>query len=480
MPVIDYPVDWEPRWYQKPLWDYLNAGGRHAECIWHRRAGKDDVALRHAGCEMLEKPGSYWHMLPQANQVRKAIWDAVNPHSGKRRIDEAFPPELFEKREGDMFIRSRVNASTWQCLGSDNYDGAVGSPPRGIVYSEWALANPSVRGFLRPIITENQGWQIFITTPRGKNHAYQTYEAAKKNPNAFTELLTCYDTNVLSVQQLQEELHEYVTTYGEDMGLALYMQEYECSFDAAIMGAYYAAEFRNIDRDGRVTTVPVDHRYPVHVAMDLGRSDDTSMWFFQSFGGRLRVVKHYATHGRKPEHYIGVIAGRDCQVNIIRDNVVVEWGSPNEHEHDWKIGSIWLPHDGAAATFSTLKTAEEQFAAAFGWKGVNIVPRLSVQDGIQATRLALSITEFDEGCEDGIMSLRAYHRAWDDDKKIFKERPEHDWASHDADGFRYVAVVWNQDLLPKDAQPIRWATDRSFNELLELSRKKRVAETQRR
>ena len=167
--------------------------------------------MQHACICMTERPGTYWHMLPLQTQVKKAIWNAVNPRTGQRRIDDIFPHELFDRNESEMIIKARFNASTWQCMGSDNFQGAIGSPPVGIVYSEWALANPAVRGFLRPIITENQGWQIFITTPRGKNHAYKSFLGAQKNPKAFAQKLTIHDTGALTPDQLIEELLEYVT-----------------------------------------------------------------------------------------------------------------------------------------------------------------------------------------------------------------------------------------------------------------------------
>ena len=479
MPVIDFPrKDWALRPYQKELWDYLCAGGRHAECIWHRRAGKDEVALYHTACEMLETPANYWHMLPKGNQVRKAIWEAVNPRTGKRRVDEVFIPELFEKRDTDMLIKCKHNASTWQCIGSDNYEASIGSTPRGIVYSEWALANPSARGYLRPIIAENKGWQIFITTPRGKNHAYSTYQAAVKNPNSFAQRLSVHDTGMLTPRELQDELVEYVSTYGEAMGLALYEQEYEVSWDAAIMGAYYTSEFAKIDREDRIGNVQHNPRYPVHVAMDIGRTDNTAMWFFQAYEGRIFIIEYYQSAGRDPSHYMGVIRGKDCQVNITGDRCEVEWGDDNEWSahKDWEYGSINLPHDAQAKNFSTLKTAEEQFAGAFGWGTISIVPKLSIQDGIQATRLMLNICHIDMDCETGIQAARSYHREWDDDKKRFNDRPVHDWASDGADALRYLSVAWSRDKLPQDKQAARYPQDRNFNELVEANKRKRMRE----
>ena len=126
VPKFSLPNKWEPRDYQGNLWRYLHGGGKRASVIWPRRHGKDDVALHFTACAMHERTGVYWHLLPQQNQARKAIWDAVDPHTGTKRIDWAFPRELRETtREQDMMIRMK-SGSTWQVIGSDNYD-ATGS-----------------------------------------------------------------------------------------------------------------------------------------------------------------------------------------------------------------------------------------------------------------------------------------------------------------------------------------------------------------
>src|SRR5215475_7704425 len=170
---------WQPRAYQRKLWDYLERGGKRAVAIWHRRAGKDEICLHWAAVAAHQRVGVYWHMLPEQAQARKAIWDAVNPWTGQRRINEAFPRELREStRETDMAIRFR-SGSLWELVGSDNYNSLVGSPPIGVVFSEYALADPSAWGYLRPILAENGGWSLFITTPRGRNHASTFYEAAR-------------------------------------------------------------------------------------------------------------------------------------------------------------------------------------------------------------------------------------------------------------------------------------------------------------
>ena len=174
--------NWQPRLYQKKLWTHLENGGQRAVAVWHRRSGKDEVALHWTACAMHRRIGTYWHMLPEASQARKAIWEAINPHTGKRRIDEAFPPAVRSTtRDNEMFIRIRPG-STWQVIGSDNYNSLVGSPPVGVVFSEWALADPQAWAYVRPILRENGGWAVFIYTPRGRNHGATFYEGHQGDP----------------------------------------------------------------------------------------------------------------------------------------------------------------------------------------------------------------------------------------------------------------------------------------------------------
>lgn len=473
------PHNWSPRPYQIPAWNYwVRDGGKHMELIWHRRSGKDETVLHGTAVKAFERPANYWHMLPLATQARKAIWDAVNPRTGKRRIDEAFPLELRSNtRDQEMMIRF-INGSTWQVLGSDNFQTAIGSTPAGIVYSEWAQSNPSARGYLRPILTENEGWQVYITTPRGKNHAYQTYKQATKEPAQFAQLLTVRDTGMLTEQQLAVELSEYIATYGESMGLALFEQEYLCSFDAAIIGAYYGTEFRAIDKEGRITNVPHDPAWPVHVAMDIGYDDDTAIWWFQVVGGEIRIIDYYASSGKTVDHYCGQLLGKEVQIEIIKDNLHVDKGRdiPGiEYRQAYRYGSINLPHDARAKTLAAKgKSVEEQFASVFGWGKIQIVPSLSIEDGIQAVRKVLARAYIDHKCEDGMDAAREYQREWDDDRKMFKDKPLHNWTSHAADGLRYLAIAWHMDKLPREQEPMLGPADRNFNQMIKLVQQRRT------
>jgi phage terminase large subunit len=412
---------WRPRDYQMPLWSYLERGGKHAEAIWHRRAGKDEVLL-HWGCVAAhQRPATYWHLLPMASQARKAIWEAINPHTGKRRIDEAFPHELRETtRENEMLIKFKVG-STWQVVGSDNFNSLVGSPPAGITVSEWALANPAARAYLRPILAENGGWQAYITTPRGKNHAHSTFIAAQNDPAAFAELLTAVMTGALSPERLASERKAYQDDYGLEAGDALFRQEYLCDWDAAILGAFYGHEIRIATEQNRITNVPYDEALAVHTAWDLGFTDDLVIWFFQVHRGEIRCIDYYSAAGQSPESIAKIV-----------------------HAKPYGYGDHYLPWDAVPKTFASAGKSTVEQLWSFGIK-TKIVPNLGVQDGIQAARMAFPRVYFDaDKCADGVESLKQYQREYDPDKRIFKDKPLHNWASHGADGFRYLAIAWRE------------------------------------
>lgn len=428
--TIELPANgWMPRPDQMPLWRYLQNGGRYACEIAHRRWGKDEVALHHTCIAAHERRAAYWHMLPEAAQARKAIWTAVNPRTGRRRIDEAFPMELRAvTREQEMFIGFK-NGSTWQVVGSDNYNSLVGSSVAGVVMSEWALAMPSAWAYLSPILRENGGWALFITTPRGDNHARATYESYRDDPACFAELLTASDTPVFTPETLAIERRSLIDLYGDDMGNALFEQEYNCSFNAAILGAYWGAEIDAADRDGRITDLAVDPRLPVHTAWDIGRRDATVVWFYQTDGRNLRVVDCYAAHGQDARHYVEMVQARG-----------------------YKQGTAWLPHDARVTEWTAQRTRLETLLA----MGLNarIVPEHKLMDGINSARAVIRQASFDRTrCKDGLAALRAYQKVWDEKMQRFSDAPLHNWASDYADAFRYLAVSWKEQVAAKAPPP---------------------------
>lgn len=236
---IRLPNNWQPRPDQMKLWCYLEDGGTRAVEVAHRRWGKDDVCLHYAAVAQQQRIGNYWHMLPEYGQARKAIWDAVNPATGKRRIDESFPDEIRSAtKQQEMMIKFK-SGSTWQLVGSDNYNSLVGSPPVGVVNSEYALSDPAAWAYLDPILMQNGGWGIFIYTPRGKSHGYTMYNHAKLTPGWFAELLTAEQTPVFTATQLRAILANMQGIYGPAQGLSLFNQEYMCSFEAVLSTCFF-------------------------------------------------------------------------------------------------------------------------------------------------------------------------------------------------------------------------------------------------
>lgn len=421
---IELPNNWAPRQYQKSAWAYLRDGGRRAAICWPRRHGKDDIALHQTAIKAHERVGSYWHLLPEQAQARKAIWTQVNPHTGKRRIDEAFPVAL-RKRTNDqeMFIEF-LNGSTWQIAGSDNYNSLVGSSPCGIVFSEYALANPAAWAYLRPILRENKGWAIFISTPRGKNHFYHMIELAKTEPDWFAEVLTCDDTNLISKEELAADLRELQAEHGESYGKSIWLQENFCSFDAAIPGAIWAESLDRLQLNGAICDFDVSRTSPVFTGWDLGRTDDTAIWFYQFRGKEIDVVDFWSGSG----YEIYDPANEEKSLShILLDKA---------RKRGYKYARHWLPHDARPRRLGMGgKSILQQFHDAAKLHpelgGFAIAPKLDVQEGIQAARKTFQLTRFHEtNCDGGLQALRHYHREWDPERKMFLDSPVHDWSSH--------------------------------------------------
>lgn len=437
MAKVTLPNNWKPRHYQLPVLKYLENGGKLAELVWHRRSGKDEVCLHRTACAAFERVANYWHMLPVAEQARKAIWEAVNPHTGKRRIDEAFPLALRRRTRNDTMMIEFVNGSSWQVVGSDNFDSLVGSTPAGVVYSEWALSNPAARAYLRPIFRENGGWQIFVGTPRGKNHAYTTYKAAESAPGSFAQILTATDTGVFSKEALDEELAAFVAEFGQEVGASLFDQEYFCSFESAVIGAVLGRWIARARQSGRMAGSEVfdPDGAPVCISSDLGFRDTSSWWFWQPRRDGFGLVGYIGESGHDADEWIEKL--REYLEN-----------------RNMRLGYIWLPHDARNKTFATKHSPLERFLAAFGAEHVRMVPQTKVSDRINAARRVIERCWFDEaGCEAGIGGLTAWRYEYDDQLKIMGKEPKHDWASHPGDAFSYGAQMMEMEPPPPEEAP---------------------------
>ena len=341
----------------------------------------------------------------------------MDAHTGQRRIDWAVPSELRETtREQDMLIKFR-NGSTWQVVGSDNWNSLIGSPPVGIVYSEYAMSDPNAWSFLRPILAENGGWAIFNSTPRGRNHFHGLVELGKTEPGWFSETLTVKDTKAMTDEQVETERRQIAAERGDEEADNLVAQEYFCSFDAAIPGSYYGKQIAKMEEQGRILDLPADPRLPVITAWDLGVGDSTAIWFVQQNREEIRVIDYYEASGVGADHYARVLKAKD-------------------YAYEFHI----LPFDADDREWGNNASSRVDVLKSLGVRPLKIQPRASVDDGINAVRVLLGRCRFDrEKTSRGVAALRQYQRTWDDRLKQFSLKPLHDWSSHSSDAFRYLA-----------------------------------------
>jgi hypothetical protein len=264
---------------------------------------------------------------------------------------------------------------------------------------------------------ENNGYALFVTTPRGRNHAFKLYEMARKMPDAwFAEVSTAVDTGHFTAEQLQQELNEYIAQYGLDHGHAIWSQEYMCSFNAANLGSYYGLAMEQAEKEKRIGVVPWDPSIPVVTSWDIGIGDSMAICFWQVGAGQVRMIDHYENQGFGFEHYAKLLQNKP-------------------YKYDTHIG----PHDLAVRELGSGRSRAE-IAADLGIDFV-IAPRLPVEDGINAVRLLLNRMWIDSTkCEKAINSLLQYHKSWNDKVQDWGDKPVHDWSSHTCDAVRYFAI----------------------------------------
>lgn len=275
--------------YQQSARDKFSEGKKRQILIWHRRAGKDIFSLDLAADQARAELGTYWHLYPSHVQARRSIWNGIDARAGVRFLDRAFPKEgRTATRSQDMQIELK-NGSLWQLSGSDRYDSLVGSNPRGVVFSEWALCDPRAWDYVRPILRENGGWVVFITTYRGRNHAYRMAQRLRGNPDWYVDIRTIEDTfdhdgaRILTDEDIDAER-------AEGMSEALIRQEYYCDPVAALPGAVYGRAIEKMLDAGRMGTFGYDASLPVFAAWSLEWAEQYTVTFLQHRGNETRVI----------------------------------------------------------------------------------------------------------------------------------------------------------------------------------------------
>jgi len=416
--VLDIELDYSPR---DVFADFHDREQRWAVVVAHRRCGKTVSCINDLIFRALtedKEHGQYAYVAPYYSQAKNIAWDYLQRYA---------KPVLARANQSELWVEL-VNGSKIKLYGADNPDALRGLYLDGVVLDEYADMRPRMWGeIIRPLLADRMGWAVFIGTPKGHNAFYDVYTNATKDKRWFAKTLRASQTGLLP----QSELEDAQASMSPDQ----YEQEFECSFEAAILGAFYGKEMRVLTDAGRITEVEADPLFPVNTAWDLGYSDDTALWFYQVIYGEIRILDYHSSNGHQVSYYTDLLESK-------------------RQENKWRYGKHYLPHDARAKTLASGgKSIIEQIASKIPVESLKIVPSLSLQDGIQATRLALMRSWFDGvKCQDGIECLRQYQREYDEDKKVFRDKPKHDWTSHGADAFRMLAIAWKEEdkTTPKD------------------------------
>jgi hypothetical protein len=401
----------KPRPYQIPFLKAFDRGYKRIIQLWHRRSGKDITDINIVVAEMAVNVGNYYYTFPTYSQGKKALWEARGK-DGVKYLDY-FPKELIDGKPNDTEMKVKYkNGSLFQLIGLDDVDKIVGTNPRGIVFSEYSLQNPRAWEYMRPILAENKGWAIFNYTPRGRNHGYKLYEMAKSNPKWWVEKLTIDDTKCLTEEDIEEERKAGMT---EDM----IQQEFYCSFISAIQGSIYWKEVDEAEKNNHFIDVPYDPRLLVYTVWDLGKDDTNCIGFYQSSGMSVRKIDYL--YGNKK--------GLPDWIKLVKEKPYV-------------YGGHFAPHDIQVSDYSITGNQSRLEVARDLRIEFEIVPNLSVQDGIEAGRRLFKKLYVDKTkCAEFLDAIPQYTREYDEVNKIFKVKPLHDWTSHYADEHRYASLV---------------------------------------
>lgn len=351
--------------------------------------------------------------MPSYAQGKKVIWDSLTI-DGFRIIDY-FPTEIIaHKNVQEMKIRL-VNGSLFQVIGSENIDSLMGTNPKIVVFSEYAIQDPAAWDYIRPILRVNKGVAIFISTPRGRNHFYDLFRTAQTTDGWFAERLTIEDTNVLNTDDMDKERQE-------GMSEELIQQEYYCSFDRGVEGSYYSKLLIQMQDQERITNVSYDPYKPVFTAWDLGYDDSTSIVFFQLSGTNVHII--------------------DCEEHSTK---TLAWYKDLLDKKPYKYGMHFFPHDVEQVDGLATGCTRKEFLEDMGIS-VTTVPKTLIIDGIESVKALMSSRLYidKDKCQPLLKSLGHYHREWDDKKKVYKDRPFHDWSSHYCDAVRYLAQGLNK------------------------------------
>jgi phage terminase large subunit len=365
--------------------------------------------------ESLKRKGVYYYFFPEYAQGRRVIWDGID--GGGFKFLDHIPESLIQSKNSTDMKLVLTNGSVIQIMGTDKFDKVRGSNPVGCVFSEFAFQNPKAWNIIRPILRENNGWAAFNSSTNGKNHFFDMYQMALKNQNWFVQnynVLQTFDEKgerYVSDEMIQEE---------RDTGMSeeLIQQEYYNSWTANAQGFYYLSHIEELEKLHQIGKVLHDPSAPVETWWDIGCGDATSIWFTQVMGKEIHVIDYYTACNKGIEHYAKVLQSKN---------------------YVYKTHNF--PHDIVNIEFGSGRTRYEVAEELFKGTRLNVLSKLPVSEGINAVRMILPQCHFDKvKCAAGLDALRNYTKVWDEKGQMFKDQPNHNWASDGADAMRYLAI----------------------------------------
>jgi len=393
-------IPYSPRRQFAPFHDRR---ARWAIAVAHRRAGKtvatiNDLIRGAVTCTKREPRFAY--IAPYFSQAKDVAWTYLKHYTS--------PIPGVTANESELRV-DLPNGGRVRLYGADNYERLRGLYLDGAVLDEYGDMDPRAwTEVLRPCLSDRQGWAVFIGTPRGLNHFADAWDRAQSDPDWFNLQLKASETGLLPQSELNDARKE--------MSEEIYLAEFECSFAASVIGAYYGREMQAAENDGRVCRVPYQSEIAVDTWWDLGVDDATAIWFTQSVGREVHLIDYYEQSGEGLPHYAKVLQDRG-----------------------YVYGKHNAPHDIRVRELGSGRSRLET-AANLGIR-FEIVPDIGLMDGIDALRAFLARCWFDrEKTERGRQALTSYRKQWDEKRRVFQSHPLHDWSSNGADAGRYLAV----------------------------------------
>lgn len=458
--VVAIEIPYKPRNWARPFHASLK---RWAALVIHRRAGKTTGVLNHHQRAALDDDWErerlaylepkftkteldelcqfrqYGHILPLLGQAKSVAWEPLKriasvvpghkPNESELSIKYPRRPKAPNRVIVPMqgALNPLANSTTVRLFGADNPDAFRGLPFSGVSYDEYSQHPPNIHGeVVSKALADHLGYAIWAGTIKGKNQLFRTYHAAKDHPDWFAlwqDVQQTLDTEEgatitairRAMQDDLEQIRQGLMTQAE------YDQEWFLSPTAAIKGAYYGQQLDAAIREKRVGRVPYDPALKVHDVWDLGKGPKMAIGMYQRFGRQVAMIDFW--QGTESD-------GIPQAIKVLQEKPYI-WG-----KH-------FAPHDVRATDLGTGKTRLET-AAALGWK-FEIVPELTVDDGISAGRLFFSRLWIDEtACQPFLDAIGQYKQEWVEKLGMFRDTPLHDWTSHPADMHRYAALVEDQ------------------------------------